>query len=365
MSVTLGAGEDKDFRSAEFLVTGATGFIGSAVVRELLTQHAGRRVRVLTRQPIPQWMTEAGVTAVRGDLTQPSTLQGMCAGVGTVLHFASQIGGDPKTCAAVNEHGTRALLDEARRSGVTRVICLSTSAVYGMGAHRGFGESELVPAPVSVTSRTRLAAERMVLAVGGMVLRPNVVYGNGDRHVVPTLVRWLRSVPMWADGGSARMSLVAVTDLAAAAVALAGMKWDIGRVFHVNHPQPVRARELITRVCELLELPLPEGDLSVADHRTMTREAMPALTDHQHSMLVEDHWYDSSGIWDFTGLAPGPGLIARLPEAAGWYRDRLGAPVGRPRPRLQERRQRCRGSSIFPCRQRGFLRAGDTVDRVG
>jgi 2-alkyl-3-oxoalkanoate reductase len=120
-----------------------------------------------------------------------------------------------------------------------------------------------------------------------------------------------------------------VADLAAATVALAGMTWDTGGVFHVNHPQPVRARELITRVCGLLEMPLPEGDVSVADHRIMTRKAMPALTDHQHSMLAEDHWYDSSGIWAFTGLAPGPGLIARLAEAAGWYRDRLGTRAAR------------------------------------
>ncbi|RZS36580.1 nucleoside-diphosphate-sugar epimerase [Herbihabitans rhizosphaerae] len=308
------------------LVTGATGFVGTAVVRELLRRHdGGALIRVLCRREPPAWMREAGIAVVHGDLAEAATLDGACDGVSTVLHLASRIGGDLEACTAVNVDGTRALLEQARRAGVSRVVQLSTTGVYGDGVHRGASESLLAPSPVSVTSRTRLAAERMTRAAGGIVLRPHLVYGEGDKWVVPTVLRWLRAVPGWADGGVARSSMVAVSDLASVIAALACMRWGPrrGAVFHVNHPRPVSMRELVTALCGHLDLPLPDLDLTADAHRMLTRSALPSLTDHQFSMLAQDHFYDSTRIWSFTGVEPGPGLATRLPDAIPWYRDVL------------------------------------------
>ncbi|MEU0795036.1 hypothetical protein ABZ342_33660 [Amycolatopsis sp. NPDC005961] len=180
--------------------------------------------------------------------------------------------------------------------------------------------------PASPTSRSRLAGERLVLAAGGTVLRPHLVHGPGDRHVVPALVRWIRAVPAWAAGGVARTSLVAVADLAAAIAVLAldPRLSRPGEVLHVADPRPVTIRGLVTAVCGLLDLPLPAADLPLAEHRARTRAALPALTDHQYSLLTRDHWYESSRIWELTGVLPG----RRLAEAADWYRESLGIPRG-------------------------------------
>ena len=180
----------------------------------------------------------------------------------------------------------------------------------------------LVTDPASPTSRSRLAGERLVLAAGGTVLRPHLVHGPGDRHVVPALVRWIQAVPAWAAGGIARTSLVAVADLAAAIAVLAldpGLSRP-GEVLHVADPRPESIRTLVTAVCELLGLPLPAADLPLAEHRARTRAALPSLTDHQYSLLTRDHWYESSRIWELTGVTPSP----RLAEAADWYRESLG-----------------------------------------
>jgi nucleoside-diphosphate-sugar epimerase len=305
------------------LVTGGTGFVGSAVVRELLAMRPDVEPHVLSRSELPQWMVEAGVVMVRGDLTQPSTVEGLGRDVFAVLHLASQIGGDPATVSAVNERGTATLLAMARQADISRVLYVSTCAVYGGKAHRGETEAELVPAPVSITSRSRLAAERLVLANGGVVLRPHLLYGEGDAHVVPTLLRWIRAVPAWAGGAAGRTSLCAVRDLAAAVVALLDKPWQRGSVFHVNHPEPVGYRDLITMVCELLAVPPPRGDLPIAQHHLRTTAAMPQLSEHQYSLLTDDHWYASDRIWRFTGISPGPGLAQRLAEAAPWYRRHL------------------------------------------
>ena len=437
----------------DILVTGATGFIGTAVLRELAGRGMGARVRVLARRPVPGWMTQAGVTTWPGDLTDAASLAGLCTGITTLLHLASQVGGDPARCRAVNEGGTAKLLAEARRAGTEKVLYLSTCAVYRDGVHRGAavpgtgpagdrgsrirgsgpvgmrqgsgsglvvdlgpsagrsgsvvvrqrcgaaadlgpstsrnrspderlpngpepstgrnlagehrhvkpgvavapggstgrsgsagdtstrrnepsGErprdpattgAELVTDPASPTSRSRLAGERLVLAAGGTVLRPHLVHGPGDRHVVPALVRWVRAVPAWAAGGVARTSLVAVADLAAAiaVLALSPRLSRAGEVLHVADPRPVRMRRLVTAVCELLDLPVPLADLPLAEHHARTRAALPSLTDHQYSLLTRDHWYDSDRIWHLTGVSPGPGFGPRLTEAADWYRESL------------------------------------------
>ncbi|HEY2059895.1 NAD-dependent epimerase/dehydratase family protein [Amycolatopsis sp. NBC_01480] len=334
--MTAGLGADS---KTDILVTGANGFIGAAVVRELVERGAGARLRVLVRRPMPAWMAGAGVAEWRGDLTDATGLAGVCTGVTTLVHLASHIGGDADLCTAVNEDGTRNLLAEARRAGVRRPLYLSTCAVYRDGDHRGAtesvrlpddvaapGGSALVTDPSSATSRSRLAAERLVREAGGVVLRPHLVYGAGDRHVVPTLVRWLRAVPAWAEGGSARTSVIAAGDLAKviAAFALDPGLGRAGEVFHAADPRPVRVRSLLTSVCEALDLPLPAADLRLDEHRARTRAALAWLSEHQYSLLTRDHWYESSRVWARTGESPGPGLDVRLAEAAYWYREVLG-----------------------------------------
>ncbi|HET6709321.1 NAD-dependent epimerase/dehydratase family protein [Amycolatopsis sp.] len=316
--------------STDILVTGATGFIGTAVLRELVARGMGTRVRVLVRGPVPAWMTDAGVTTWRGDLTDAPSLAGLCAGIGSLVHLASQVGGEPALCTAVNEDGTAKILAEARSAGTAHVVYLSTCAVYRDGVHRGAAEpaggAGLVTEPASPTSRSRLAGERLVLAAGGIVLRPHLIYGTGDRHVVPALARWIRAVPAWAAGGAACTSLVAVADLAAAIAVLAldPRPRRGAEVFHVADPRPIRVRGLVTAMCELLGLPVPVADLPLAEHRARTRVALPSLSDHQYSLLTQDHWYESSRIWDRTGVSPGPGFGRRLAEAADWYRESLG-----------------------------------------
>jgi nucleoside-diphosphate-sugar epimerase len=381
--MTAGLGADS---TTDILVTGANGFIGSAVVRELAGRGAGARLRVLVRRPMPAWMADAGVAEWRGDLTDATGLAGVCAGITTLVHLAAHIGDDAALCTAVNEDGTRNLLVEARRAGVRRPLYLSTCGVYRDGDHRGAvesvrlpddvpaagggsvpvtgrlvrglppggapalvtgalaggssvpftgalvagssvgGASALVTDPVSATSRSRLAAERLVRGAGGVVLRPHLVYGAGDRHVVPALVRWVRAVPAWAGGGSARTSVIAVGDLAKviAAFALDPGLGRPGEVFHVADPRPVRVRSLLTSVCEALDLPLPAADLRLDEHRARTRAALAWLSDHQYSLLTRDHWYESSRVWARTGVSTGPGLTVRLAEAAHWYREVLG-----------------------------------------
>ncbi|MGC7093601.1 NAD-dependent epimerase/dehydratase family protein [Amycolatopsis lurida] len=316
------------------LLTGATGFIGTAVIREL---HRvgwfdwGPPLVVLTRSP-PEWLSESGVEVVKGDLSEPDGLRGIANGVSTIIHIAAQIGGDAELCRRVNRDGTKFLLAEAEKAGTQRFLYMSTTAVYGHGPHRGISESLLAPEPVSATSLSRAQAEREVRRFGGTVLRPHLVYGHGDTWFVPALCRLVRAVPAWIERGAARTSVIEVNDLAALVVRLMGLSWgkSRGAVFHANDPRPVRMREVIGTVCRELGVRPPSRNLGCAAHRERTRKVLPGLTDHQFALLAKDHWYESDRLWRRTELAPGGGFAEKFARSADWYRTHLTADTTAP-----------------------------------
>ncbi|MFF5145063.1 NAD-dependent epimerase/dehydratase family protein [Streptomyces sp. NPDC013157] len=313
------------------LLTGPTGFVGRAVLGALpRAEGAGGgavEVRAVARAVPADAGAPAGVEWVRADLADPASLAGVASGTDVLVHLACRVDGDAEECERTNVDGTRAVLAEARRAGVGRVVHLSTAAVYGPGPHRGIAVDGVTPAPVSAASRTRLAAERIALDAGGVVLRPGLVLGAGDRWVVPALAELLRRVPAGWDGGRGRVSAVDVGDLArlVTAVALAPDREVPSGVYHAGHPVPVRNRDLMARLAELDVLPRPAGDLPWDQCLARLREAPGRISERQFALLARDHWYESEEIWRLTGCAPGPGPLERLGGAAGWYRRQLAA----------------------------------------
>ncbi|MEU3510609.1 NAD-dependent epimerase/dehydratase family protein [Streptomyces longwoodensis] len=302
------------------LVTGGSGFVGSKVVP--LLRSSGVRVRVLAHQ----WSPTAGprFEVVKGDLTDPATLRGICRDVDRVLHLASYVGKDEERSVAVNVDGTRHLVAEALRAGVDGLVQLSTAAVYGNGPFRRAVEGTVNPRPVSSTSRNRLAGERFVLRAGGVVLRPYLVYGRGDRWVMPALLRMVRALRSGLpDGGSALLSLTEVGSLATtfARMALGSPSRRVTGVLHACPPRPVSLGELVGAAHRQLGFPLTQGD---QPFERAKRELIAAGCDsHLLDLFAVDHWFDATRLRAGYGCAPDVGLPAGLAAHAAWYRDQL------------------------------------------
>ncbi|MFB6845055.1 NAD-dependent epimerase/dehydratase family protein [Streptomyces sp. NPDC056373] len=202
-----------------------------------------------------------------------------------------------------------------------RIVHLSTAAVYGPGPHRGITVDEIDPVPVSPASRTRLAGEGPVLASGGIVLRPGLVLGAGDRWVVPALAELLERVPARWDGGRGLLSLVDVDDLARLIVTLATAPEAPGPgVYHASHPRPVSNADLMAELAALGVLPAVEQDWPWEVCLDRLRSTPGRMSERQFSLLAQDHWYASEDIWHTTPCTPGPGPLSRLATAARWYR---------------------------------------------
>jgi nucleoside-diphosphate-sugar epimerase len=302
------------------LITGASGFVGGHVTLEAERYRADLRL-MSHRRPV----SDSGPRVVRADLADPATLRGVCDGVDVLLHCAAQIGGTVEVNEAVNARGTAALVAEARRAGVSRIVHLSTASVYGRGTFHCSRPEELARNPGSPTSRTRAVAEDAVISAGGIVLRPHLVYGEGDAWVGPGLTRILRTLPGTVEGWPAVMSVIAVRDLARlmVATALAPASALTASVYHAAHPVPVTAAVFLRAVAECTAMPWPERELTVEQARAILVEN--GQSSNVLDMLTTDHFFDSAPIWTALRSDPGDGFDTGFPLAAHWYRKILPA----------------------------------------
>lgn len=312
------------------LLTGAGGFVGSAVLRVLDARQPGSLRLLAHRRPVA---APLGSQAVHAELTNRPTLAGCCDGIDVVLHMASEVGRDQARCQAVNVLGTENLLAEAEQAGVRDVVYMSTAAVHGIGPHRDLAESAR-PAPVSAASLSRYQAEQAVLAAGGIVLRPFYTYGHGDRWFVPMLLRWLHRRPrLLLSGGTARQSVVAVEDLAQ--VVASAARWPGvfgGSPFHVCEPEPVRVRDALFALAGLFGLDPPRFSVSGTAVRSALRACGLRQPERRVELIANEHTYQSGRVWRTAATTPGPPMLSRLDRYAQWYQSFAGPSMTRTRP---------------------------------
>jgi nucleoside-diphosphate-sugar epimerase len=256
---------------------------------------------------------------VTGDLTDPSSLAAATNGIDVVINAASYVGSDPEQAMRVNLNGTLATLRGCEQSSVSRFIQLSTTAVYGSGPHQGVLPWEVIYQPESVASQSRAMGEQAVLAAGGIVIRPNLTYGRGDRWFVPGAVRMFKTLGATIDRGQALISTIDVEDLGILTAALAITPTPISGAFHAANPLPTRLGDLLAYISEhLTELRLQKS----ASLDEAVRNLKPAgFRPHQINMLGMDHHYLSLELWAIAGHAPQ--TFHMSPEAISWYRDLL------------------------------------------
>src|SRR5579872_7250029 len=211
-------------------VTGATGFVGSHVAREL--ERNGAELRLLTRgSSDTRNIDDLKADRVLGDLRDPASITKAMAGCDTVFHVAADYRlwiRDPEEMYKSNVEGTRAILDAARQNGVKSVVYTSSVATMGFKSDGTIVDEQT---PVSLDhmighyKRSKYLAEQVVLEAGksGMrvaCLNPTTPIGERDVKPTPTgriVVDFLnRKFPAYVDTG---LNLVDVYEIARVHVA--------------------------------------------------------------------------------------------------------------------------------------------------
>ena len=179
-----------------YALTGATGFLGSVLARQL--RDAGHDVAALVRAPdrAPA-LVDLGVELIAGDLDDAAALDRLCQGADGLFHVAGwyKVGSpDPEVGYRVNVDGTRNALEAARRNGVPRVVYTSTVAVNSDTGGRAVDETyRFTGSHLSVYDETKALAHDIAVEYASdgldvVILQPGVIYGSGDTSQIGAIV---------------------------------------------------------------------------------------------------------------------------------------------------------------------------------
>jgi nucleoside-diphosphate-sugar epimerase len=248
-------------------LTGATGFIGRHLLRELTER--GYRCRVLLRRPVDFDLDCA--SAVIGDLAQPQNLSTALAGADAVVHsagVAQGVSGLPEADhRSLNAEATRNLALAAQRARVKRFIFLSSiRAQIGPMAGAVVSENH-APAPTDAYGRSKLEAEQALaeLEMDWVALRPVLVYGQGMKGNLATLAKLARSpYPLPLGGLKAQRSLLSVDNLVDAVDTVLAAPGPLRRPLIVADPEPMTVPAMVAamrrglgRTPGLISIPAP------------------------------------------------------------------------------------------------------------
>ena len=323
------------------LITGATGFVGSAVARLLLAR--GETVRALTR-PESDATNVAGidVEVVHGDLRDKDSLREACVGCDTLYHLAADYRlwvRDPNDIYQSNVTGTRNLMQAALQRGVSRIVF--TSSVATLGLH-GDGTPSNEDVPVTVDDmtghykRSKFLAEQMVtemIAADGLpaiIVNPSTPIGPRDVKPTPTgrIVRdAIRGrMPAYVDTG---LNIVHVDDVAAGHL-LAFDKGEIGRRYILGG-EDMTLREILATVAEICGRPAPKVRLprralfpvawAWECWARLTNGPEPQATMDGLRMAAKKMYFDSSRARVELGYTNRPAREA-LDDAVNWFKHR-------------------------------------------
>jgi UDP-glucose 4-epimerase len=229
-------------------LTGATGFIGQCLLRELPKR--GYRLRVLLRRPSVVPMDAA--SAVVGDLARPQNMAAALADVDAVIHsagLAHAMSGLPEDdYRMLNTEATIGLARAAQRAGAKRFVFLSSiRAQAGATADHVLTE-DLAPQPTDAYGRSKLAAEQGLAALDldWVALRLVLVYGTGVKGNMAELLRFARSpYPLPLGLLPARRSLLSLDNLVAAIDAVLTTPERLRRPLIVADPKALTIPEMI------------------------------------------------------------------------------------------------------------------------
>ena len=248
------------------LVTGAGGFLGQYITRQLVAR--GDKVRALSRGNYP-YLTELGVESVQGDIQDASAVERACQSVDAVFHVAAIAGiwGKWQTYYGINVLGTRNVIAACRKNSVPRLIYTSSPSVT-FAAEDQCGIDESAPYPkrwLAHYPHTKALAEQDVLAANGdkvrtCALRPHLIWGPGDQHLIPRLLARARAGQLRRVGAGKNLIDAVYVENAAAAHLLAADKLQAGspvcgKAYFITNGEPVNCWDWINEILSLAGVP--------------------------------------------------------------------------------------------------------------
>lgn len=323
------------------LVTGGGGFLGSVIVRML--RERGDQVRSFSRGEHPA-LADIGVEQFRGDLADRDALSRALGGCDTVFHVAAKAGiwGNYRDFYRANVTGTENVIAACRANGVGTLIYTSSPSVVFDGRDVEGGDESL-PYPSRYEAhypKTKALAEQMVLAaaspqLGVVALRPHLIWGPGDNHLVPRIVARGRAGRLRRIGTRANLVDTVYVDNAArahlqAADRLTADRGISGKAYFISNGQPLPLWEIVNRILAAAGVPpvtrtvspklaLAAGCLCEGLWRVLRLAGEPPLTRFVAHELSSAHWFSIEAAHRDFGYQPEISIDEGMIRLQKWF----------------------------------------------
>jgi nucleoside-diphosphate-sugar epimerase len=333
------------------LVTGGGGFLGSAIVRRLVER--GDRVRSLARGRYPA-LEALGVEQVQGDVADAAAVGRAVEGCDLVFHVAARAGvwGRYRDYYRANVVGADNILAACRDRGVGRLVYTSSPSVVFDGRDLE-GVDESVPYPSHYEAfypQTKALAEQRVLRADGgglatTALRPHLIWGPGDNHLVPRILARARAGRLRRIGSAPKRIDSVYIDNAADAHLLAADRLApgspvAGRAYFISNAEPLPTWDLVNRILAAGGLPpvtrtVPYGLAYAAGwllemvYGLCGWRAEPPMTRFLARELATAHWFDLTAARRDLGYEPRVSIDEGLRRLAAALRGAQRSPAAR------------------------------------
>ena len=296
------------------LVTGGGGFLGSAVCRQL--SDLGHHVIAFQRSDANH-LARPGIAVVRGDISNPSDLFGAAEGCDAIVHTAGKAGvwGDAAEYQRINVDGTVNVIEACRQNHIRCLVHTSSPSIVHAGGDIE-GTDESLPVADHFTApypASKAAAERLVMAANSeqlrtVALRPHLIWGPGDPHILPRLAAKARGGSLALPGPDKLIDTIFVENAAQAHVnalqELAGAARCAGKAYFVTNNEPLPQGEIIQRLLAAIGVEVriravPIGVAMTAGAicefvwRALRLNSEPPVTRFSVEQLATAHWFDT------------------------------------------------------------------------
>jgi nucleoside-diphosphate-sugar epimerase len=324
------------------LVTGGGGFLGGAIVRRLRAR--GDAVRSLSRRRYPE-LDALGVEQHQGEVADPTAVLRAAAGCHIVFHVAARagLGGRYADYHRANVLGTENVLAACRTLGIPRLVHTSSPSVVFNGKDmEGVDESVSYPDHFEAHyPRTKALAEQAVLRANGsglatVALRPHLIWGPGDNHLVPRILARARAGRLRRIGRHSKLIDSVYIDNAADAHLLAADRLRpgsvvAGKAYFITQGEPLPLWDLINHILHAAGLPpvtrsVPRsvafavGWMLETTYALLGRQDEPPMTRFLARELTTAHWFDIRAARRDLGYEPKVTLEEGLRRLGEWLR---------------------------------------------
>ena len=308
------------------IVTGGGGFIGKAIVRQLLAQDIA--VTVIGRRNYPD-LPALGAKIARGDIRDKSFLTKTFKNHDTVFHVAALAGiwGDRESYHSINVTGTENVLAACRSNNIDRLIYTSTPSVVFNGNDL-CGVDETTPYAEKFLchyAETKIIAEKTVLKENSeelktCAIRPHLVWGPGDTNLIPRLIIRGRRKQLRIVGQGDNMVAISYIDNVVTAHLLAAANLEqsasaAGKAYFIAQNEPVNLWNWINDLFTRLDIPRIEKKISFKKawlagavlekiYKCLSWEREPRMTRFLAEQLARSHWFSLEAAKKDLGYAP-------------------------------------------------------------